>query len=147
MEEIGNMTVYISFNMLLVLMAIWLLAAILLYGEINRKEDKINSKKTSVIRGRGRIAMALSPVIMTIISLLNIGFLLDDIDVELTCLIIAVILNVLFYIGAVLSFVMYLKLKRDGNKNFFRIKKYNYVLAFTTIVIFVDVIYTFILNR
>ena len=97
MEEIGNMTVYISFNMLLVLMAIWLLAAILLYGEINRKEDKINSKKTSVISGRGRIAMALSPVIMTIISLLNIGFLLDDIDVELTCLIIAVILNAFLY--------------------------------------------------
>lgn len=45
MEEIGNMTVYISFNMLLVLMAIWLLAAILLYGEINRKEDKSILKK------------------------------------------------------------------------------------------------------
>lgn len=151
MQETGNMTAYISFHMLLVLMAIWLLAAISLYEEINRKEDKINSKKTSVISGRGRIAMALSPVIMTIISVLNIDFLLDDIDVDLMRLIIAVILNILFYIGAVLSFVMYLKLKHDGNKdsnkNSFRIKKYNYVLAFTTIVIFADVIYTFILNR
>lgn len=45
MQETGNMTAYISFHMLLVLMAIWLLAAILQYEEINRKEDKINSKK------------------------------------------------------------------------------------------------------
>ena len=148
MNEYGNIIFYVSFLLLLVLMAFWLLMGMLLYDLINSKEDKINRKKRqTAIHGHGIIGVALSPLFMTLLSVLNITFLIKNISGDLLCLTIAVALNVLFYIGAVLSFVMYLMLKRNSNKNISAIRKYNFVLAFTTIVILADTIYTFVLSR
>lgn len=148
MQEIGNMTAFVSFNFLLVLMAFWLLIGMLLYDLINSKEDKINRKKRrTAIHGRGIMSVYLSPVFMTLLSVLNITFLIKNTNGDLLWLIIAVALNVLFYIGAVLSFVVYLKLKHDSDKDSIKIRKFNSILAFTTIIILADVIFTFIWSR
>lgn len=148
MQEIGNITAFVSFNFLLVLTAFWLLIGMLLYDLINSKEDKFNHKKRrTAIHGRGIMGVYLSPVFMTLLSVLNITFLIKNINGDLLWLIIAVALNVLFYIGAVLSFVMYLRLKHDRDKDSIKIRKFNFALAFTTIVILADVIFTFIWSR
>ncbi|MDE6470054.1 MAG: hypothetical protein K2L19_03420 [Eubacterium sp.] len=148
MQEIGNMTAFVSFNFLLVLMAFWLLIGMLLYDLINSEEDKINRKKRqTAIHGRGIMGVYLSSVFMTLLSVLNITFLIKNINGDLLWLIIAVALNVLFYIGAVLSFVVYLKLKHNSNKDSIKIRKFNSILVFTTIIILADVIFTFIWSR
>lgn len=148
MQEIGNITAFVSFNILLALMAYWLLLLIVLYNRINCNEDKINDKnRKGMNQFRIKKVIALSPVCITIMSLINIGVLAVRINEDLANSIIAIVLNIIFYIGAILSLVMYVKIKRDNNKDVFRIKKYNYLLAFTTIVIFTADIYTYIWSK
>lgn len=148
MNEYGNIIFYVSFLLLLVLTAFWLLSGMLLYDFINSKEEQFNNKKRAgAMQWRAKRGLALSSVFITAISVFNIVFLYNNISGDLPHLIPAITLNVVFYIGAVLSLVTYLILKHSADKDISAIRKYNFVLAFTTIVILADTIYTFVLSR
>lgn len=148
MHEDGNTIFYVSFLILLVLTAFWLLSGMLLYDFINSKEEQFNNKKRAgAMQWRAERSLALSSVFITAISVFNIVFLYNNISGDLPHLIPAITLNVVFYIGAAVGFVMYLILKHSADKDISKIKKYNYVLGFTTIIILADCIYTFILSK
>lgn len=148
MQEIGNITAFVSFNFLLVLMAFWLFLAMALYEIFHRGVQKINNKSGNKRKFfRLQKIMVLASVLITILLLFNIIWLANDMKESYPQAIIAIVLNIIFYIGMLFSLVAYKKMKKSDAKDIFTMRKVNYVFVFTTTMLFANMIYTYIWSK